>query len=338
MAILFIDGFDYYPNSTPTDLEGRWVITGISTGSRYGTHVTTRNGHGLAIRLGSSALLARTFPSASTMHVAFAIKCGSTPSNRNLFQFKNSTTYEWYCTWLSNGKLRIVGDGGANLGESTQVFNANTWYHIAIKTVFSNTVGSVELRVNGSATPDINITNADTSNSNNQAADSFQIQGDTVDFFFDDLVIADDTGSQAFLGDYDVYTIYPDGAGASAQFTPSAGSNWQNVDETPHDGDTTYNESLTVGHKDRFTMQDVPTDTDTIYAVQVGAFAKKTDTGARELNVLAYDGTTEGAGSDILIGTSYGWALGMFEDHPSGAAAWTESEVNSMEAGYEVAV
>ena len=85
-------------------------------------------------------------------------------------------------------------------------------------------------------------------------------------------------------------------------------------------------------------MQNIPAASDTIYAVQVGAFARKTTVGTRELNVLAYDGTTEGAGPDVAPGTSYQWVLGMFEDHPSGAAAWTESEVNSMEAGYEVAV
>jgi hypothetical protein len=83
-------------------------------------------------------------------------------------------------------------------------------------------------------------------------------------------------------------------------------------------------------------MGDVPADTDTIYGVQVSAFAKKTDVGTREIKTVAFDGTTEGSGATYALSTTYTWFLDMYEDHPSGAAAWTESEVNSMQAGYEV--
>lgn len=334
MAILFIDGFDYYNSSQETDLAGRW-----STVSNITINAAPRNGHGQAVLITGTSDMIYNFPATlTTFHVAFAFKLGGVPSsNRILCTFKSGSTTQLYIMVTSAGTIQVVTAGTAR-GATTTQWAVDVWHHIAMKITIDNTVGSFELRVDGSATPEINETNIDTQASSGANCTNLQIEGDFSFWFIDDFVFADDTGGQAFLGDYDVYTIYPDGAGASAQFTPSAGSNWQNVDETKNDGDTTYNESQTVGHKDRFTMGNVPADTDTIYAVQVGAFSRKTDVGTRELNVLAYDGTTEGAGADKSLTTAYEWALGMFEDHPTSAAPWTESEVNSMEAGYEVAV
>lgn len=337
MAILFIDGFDWFDNEILTNDPGRWSTDGVA--SRHDA-VTTglRNGHGRARSVGSGGYLHRAIgQNLTTLHVAVALRMGNVPSSdTRIFTFLDGTSANMYLEVNNAGNLKLVR-GFTDIATGSQALTADTWYHFALKYFVDNTTGTFELRINGSATPDIDFT-GDTQNTSFNYIQSVRLEGAFEVFTYDDFVLADDTGTQAFLGDYDVYTLHPDGAGASAQFTPSAGSNWQNVDENPNDGDTTYNESQTVGHKDRFTMGNVPTDTDTIYGVQVGAFSKKTDVGTRELNVLAYDGTTEGAGSDLALSTDYQWVLGMFEDHPSGAAAWTESEVNSMEAGYEVAV
>src|SRR6185437_13665423 len=53
-------------------------------------------------------------------------------------------------------------------------------------------------------------------------------------------------------GDLRVECVMPNGPGAHTQFTPSAGANWQNVDEVPPDDDTTHNDSSTAGQLDTF--------------------------------------------------------------------------------------
>lgn len=336
MAILLIEGFDWYTNDTPADFAGRASTTGVT--SRFNRDTNTRNSHGACLAAEGGTTTNFTFANNATIYFGCAVRFNSIPGTSSVFlRLVDAGTTQINFTVNTNGNI-LVQRSSTTLATSTFQAVGNTWFHIAVKATINNTTGAVEVRFNGSATPDINITSQDTQVSANAYTNQFTVIGNNSTFAFDDIVVADTTGGQAFLGDYDIYTILPDGAGASAQFTPSAGSNWQNVDENPHDGDTTYNESQTLGHKDRFTMGNVPADTDTIYAVQVGAFAKKTDVGGRELNVLAYDGTTEGAGTDNALTTSYTWTLGLFEDHPSGAAPWTESEVNSMEAGYEVAV
>lgn len=338
MAILFIDGFDWFDNNVLTNDVNRWTSDG--TGSRHDAITTgLRNGHGRARQLQTGSFLSRAIgQNLTTVHCAFAYRFTQTPGGDTpVVQFRDGISENATIELNSSGNLKLVR-GFTDLVTGTTTLNPNTWYHIAIKYFVNNSTGTFELRLNGAASPEISFGPGDSQNTANAYVSNISLRGAFENFQYDDFVLADDTGSQAFLGDYDVYTILPDGAGASAQFTPSAGSNFQNVDENPNDGDTTYNESSTIGHKDRFTMGNVPADTDTIYAVQVGAIAKKTDVGSRELNVLAYDGTTEGAGPDVALNTSFGWVIGMFEDHPTGAAAWTETEVNSMEAGYEVAV
>jgi hypothetical protein len=338
MAILFVDGFDWFPNEDLSADVNRWTSDG--TASRHNAITTNlRNGHGRARQIESGGFISRNVgQQLATIHVAFALKMNTVPGGDTaLIYFRDESSTNIFLEITATGAIKLVR-GFTDLVTGTTTLSAGTWYHFAIKYFANNSTGTFELRLNGSVTPEINFGPGNTINTSNAYTSAISLRGAFERFAFDDFVIADDTGSQPFLGDYDVYSIFPDGAGASAQFTPSAGSNFENVDENPNDGDTTYNESSTTGHKDRFTMGNVPADTDTIYAVQVGAFAKKTDVGSRELNVLAHDGTTEGAGPDIALTTAYGWVIGMFEDHPSGAAAWTESEVNSMEAGYEVAV
>jgi hypothetical protein len=335
MALLFIDGFDWFPNNATDEVSGKWQMGG--TASRYDRVTNTRNSHGAAIRLESGVDMQRAMGSnLTTIYAAFAFRYETVlSSNEEMIEFVDSSTTQCFLRLNTGGSFEFMRSATV-LGTGSLGTNINTWYHLAMKVVIDNTVGSFELRINGGATPDINVSGVDTQSSVNAYANNIEMSGSPHLFSYDDMVLADDTGSQAFLGDYDIYTIHPDGAGASAQFTPSAGSNWQNVDENPNDGDTTYNESSTAGHKDRFTMGDVPADTGTIYGVQVSAFAKKTDVGTREIKTVAFDGTTEGSGATYALSTTYTWFLDMYEDHPSGAAAWTESEVNSMQAGYEV--
>jgi hypothetical protein len=45
---------------------------------------------------------------------------------------------------------------------------------------------------------------------------------------------------------------------------------------------------------------------------------------------------TEAEGAAQTPGVEWGWLYDMYEDHPTGAAAWTESEVNAGQFGYTV--
>lgn len=76
-----------------------------------------------------------------------------------------------------------------------------------------------------------------------------------VDFYFDDIAISD----SAYPGAGEVRMLKPNGAGATTQWTTGTGNTYAEVDEVPHDSDTTYIKSDTVGQQSDFTMEDAAT-------------------------------------------------------------------------------
>jgi hypothetical protein len=82
-----------------------------------------------------------------------------------------------------------------------------------------------------------------------------------------------------------VVTLRPNADTAQADFKPSSGSAHSTlVEEAPDDdGDASYVESGTVGHKDLYAYQDLTLTPAAILAVQVGTVARKDDAGSRSL-------------------------------------------------------
>ena len=341
MALLFIEGFDWVENNIAGfSGEGRWSALS-STVSNYDRITDTASGSGAAARLQGTGEMSHALGSnEATVVLGFRLRLGVLPSSTlELLNFDEATAGSFgqhvTLTVTTAGLIQVRrGDNnGTILGTTTTALSASTWTYIEIKVTIDNTAGVVELRFNGSGTPDLNLTSQDTQNGGAAYADAIRIHGSNINVDWDDMYI--DTAN--FQGDCYVATLSPDGAGASTQFTPSTGSNWQNVDELPADGDTTYNASSTAAHKDRFTHSNLPANADTVAGVQVSSRARKTDAGTRELRNVAYDGTTEGDGTlSHALALTYAWYQTMFEDHPTSAAAWSVSEVNSGEFGYKV--
>jgi hypothetical protein len=95
----------------------------------------------------------------------------------------------------------------------------------------------------------------------------------------DDIYVVDASGSfcNDRLGPQRVAVYAVDGAGANADWTPSAGSNFQCVDDashTPFAGDTDYVASSTSGDIDTYTLTDLGVDVNSINGVQVTMLAR----------------------------------------------------------------
>lgn len=155
-------------------------------------------------------------------------------------------------------------------------------------------------------------------------------------FAIDDLYINDATGAvdNGFWGDVRIDGLAPNGAGASAQFTPSAGSNYANV--TSHDGDTSYNESSTAGQIDSHALEDLPAGSQTVLSARHRMTVRKTDAGTRTVRGKVRHGGVYGDGPTISVGNSY--VTTSFEQrlNPSTGVLWTPAEIAAAEAGYEL--
>jgi hypothetical protein len=107
-------------------------------------------------------------------------------------------------------------------------------------------------------------------------------------FSWDDIYVTDQ-GTR--LGECRVVTLYPNGATADADWTPSGGEdNYEQVDESQVDGDTSYVASDTPGDLDIYTVTDLGFVPDTVHAAQLTMCARKDDAETREVRLKLKSG------------------------------------------------
>jgi hypothetical protein len=155
---------------------------------------------------------------------------------------------------------------------------------------------------------------------------------------FDDFYICDTSGSfnNDFLGDARIKAVFPDGAGNYTEWTPSAGSNYQAVDENPPDDDTTYVSSSTPNQRDTYTFGASGLPSSTVKAVVVNMQARKDDGGTREIAGMARSSSTDGVAATQTLASSYANYQGIFETDPNTSAAWGLSAVDGAEFGHKL--
>jgi len=152
----------------------------------------------------------------------------------------------------------------------------------------------------------------------------------------DDWVICDQSGSafNTWLGDLRVDVRPVTGAGSSAQFAPSTGSNYQNVDDAAPNGDTDYNASTNAGDIDLFTIADAPVVGAGVLAFKVSTYRKKSDAGTCTDAVVVRHAGTNYVGTTQSPSTSYSYGQNLYTANPAGGAL-TESDFNAFEIGYK---
>lgn len=230
--------------------------------------------------------------------------------------------------------------------------NLDQWYYIEIDMLLgTSSTGSFELRVDG----EVWYSNSAISTSYTGVNTIDEIWIGTTpssyrsggNYYVSDFwLVSPDAGSgvEDYLYPAIVETLYPDAEVAGEiDFTPSAGAdNSAMVDEAPaHDYDTTYNESNTVAHKDRFEIADsMEAGNNEIYGAQVHAMVKDTlETAGRDARCVIFQTATEYQGSTLDL-DSTGWQAlhHMWELNPDTSAAWTKPEVLAAEIGYEIVI
>jgi hypothetical protein len=132
---------------------------------------------------------------------------------------------------------------------------------------------------------------------------------------------------------------FPNGAGSSTQWTPSTGSNWQNVDEAPPNDETDFNRAQAPNLLDLYAFSDVTVPLDhAVRAVIPIAYARKSDAGVdSQVRVVAKTGANIVKSDAKALPTSYGYVWERWTTQADGASAWTEAAVNAAEFGVESA-
>ena len=221
---------------------------------------------------------------------------------------------------------------GANITPCAQ----NTYSHWEIKYVCHDTTGSLIVKIN--EVEYLNVSGIDTRNGLNGTIETIRIGGqlNTGYSYADDLILWDTAGSDVtdWVGDKAVLWRKATGAGNYAEWTPSAGANWQNIDDLgTRDEDATYNASSTPGQKDSFVIEDIATGS--VLAVQSVMRIRKDDAGPRSVRPLFRISSTDYVGATVTANDGYTTSTEVFHNDPSDSADWAAGDINGAEHGYE---
>lgn len=330
MALRYIDGFDTY-----TTLTQRWTI-GTDGSIIAGAARTGAAGY----RTGNVASrLTMTIDAQGTWILGVGFRTSAIGAhNTGPLATVDSGTVQGDTAMTALGVL-TVKRGATVVATGTTPLLANVYYYLEFKHIIANAAGTLELRVNGA----VNVTFAgDTQETANATANQIAVGGGIpggVTTDYDDLYILDgQAGLNDYLGDRQVAYGLASGVGNSAQWTPSAGANWQNVDEAAPDDDTTYNSSATATQKDTFafTWAGMPASS-TVDGIQIGLRLRDEAAGVSNIHRIIYEAPTENNGAEIDPGTSYATVLEILENDPiagGGGSPFTRANLLAAEFGY----
>lgn len=354
MALLWADNFSAYGiGGQAKMLDGAYAAT-VGSGTSL---VTDPAGGGLAVvRLTQSAAQVGGYPSYGTyLRKAFAaaettlggfvriympfLPIYSTTSPYILFADAGNAA-QITIRMATTGAIEVLrGDerSGTLIGTSTVCLTAGAWHHIEWKILASQTVGTVEIRVNGEVV--LALTGQDTCATANVSYDQMALgcndassAGDAADVYWKDLVLWDTSGSQNndFMGTCFVQRCIPTGD-VSFNWTASTGATGYNlIDDTgPNDADYI---SATVAQTtpSEFDITDLPSDATSVRGMLIFGRMKASDGGDCKVQMGVKSNAVAGLGTDRQITAAWTYWWDIRELNPDTSAPFTPAEFNAM--------
>jgi len=344
MSLLFIDSFDHYTYNSQDD---KWDYL-----RRIDVHsigALGRNGNAMRFTSapGSGRVL-KVLPSAqATLYVGVAMKVdryGENAANA-FFALMDGGTFKVSYALEQSGQIsawRGREQTGTLLGYTSTPLQQGAWYYFEARNTIDSNSGYVEVRLNGATA----FTFAgNTLNGATQQCDRVligneeSILGIKHTIILDDLYVLDDTGAQnnAFLGDVRVIALLPNSDGDVLQWDPSTtGNNYQMVNETIPDSDRTYNSTSVTAERDLFHLADMGVGSAYVLGIQTLVEARQDDPSRTMRPLLTTNGSLYAGATVALTGSKYTFLQEIFELNPVTATSWTVTDIDSLQAGYEL--
>jgi len=351
MSLLFADNFGVYGTDVALLLNGLYAQadTGVTLvadpdPSSSANVVSIENASDSTIPYYGN-VLRKVFPAGGedTVGVAFRIWMSTLPAtstNYVYFPFTDiNNVAQVTLKVLTTGDIsayRGTAESGVLLGTtSVPAIVANAYVHIEAKVTISDTVGVVEVRVNGSVV--LNLTAQDTKataeTTANQilftnARNGFGIAGG--EYYIKDFVIWNDAGSvnNDFFGSVSVLTLVPDADTALGGWTPSTGSTGFNILDNIPPIDTEYMAADAV-EAAVFTLTNLPPDVTSVRGLMTVVRAQKVDGGDGNLQISMVSDGAEDAGADRAITTAMTYWPDISELDPDTGVAWTPTSLDA---------
>jgi hypothetical protein len=346
MPVVFVDGQSHYTTAAQGRDKYAYTLNAPSAGT---------GAHGAPGIAGDQNAVGAQYNFAGSVEREFSLYL-DTPSlgePRNLWALFDNNFPQLWADVQTDGSIKIwngVMAGGAFSAYGTRdtllgtvpagslQFNVNNIHKVSV--LHDGTTGTLEYKLNGVTV--LTLSNVNTAPSGNDQSTILYIGYRSIlpgivgssDSIRSHVIIADAIGD--IVGNPRLGALFPDGVGNSSDWTPLAGDNWENVEETTPDDDSSYVESDTVGHVDTYSMEDTASDA-TISAVAVTARIKKTDANSRTVAaVLRISGTDYVHPAAKGVPGDYAYLQWIWTENPATLAPFTPAEVNAIEAGIKV--
>ncbi len=251
------------------------------------------------------------------------------PGGNPFLTVYDSGTAQWSLVVFSSGALGIIRSNASTVQAQTGpgVVAPNQWYGIELQVTVNSSGGAAEIWLGGVVV--LTATGLNTQASANAYGNQVAI-GDINNNglsgpMFDDFRVWDNTGGSQNAPvqlDRRLITKLPSGAGTNTAWSPNgAAANWQCVDETPPDGDTTYVSSTGL-NVDDYAMPSAGLSSAPTMVV-AKSYARKDDSATRALEVGVLSGSTTSFGSPYTMNSTYAFYDSCISVDPNTSAAWT---------------
>ncbi len=332
---------DYYTGTTGDST----LVT-----SDYSAALGWSNGNGRALKLSNNVVTVwrQIGANLSELYWHQRINISATANSGLIVQFREgSATIHCELRWTSTGLLQALLNG-SQIAIGTTVYSRGTAIDIQIHYIIHDTTGVFQVKVNGNTSMEINFS-GDTRNGGSGITDRFyfsQISG-TEQVYISDIVLNDTTGSRenSWTGAVRVVNDVPTSNGPSGvSSTPSAGSQYQNVDDAVPggaNGDTDYNEFSTPG-QDWFQWPSsiyTGMTASSIHFVRTKYVARATDAGSHTGRSNAKRGGVVLNGATVALGSSYPLVPqeDLWLNDPNTGVAWAAfADIVASEFGVEM--
>ena len=353
MTLKFIDGFESFDNAVDmaqvfpaTSNHGN--ITFPTTGRRAGTKCLQWDADYTNAAIGTP-VNTNTFIASEYAIVGFAFKTIDWGGSYDLeFSLDNGSTGDGGgMTWKFVGGTPNISVSRCKQFTPAVIdifsYEMSTWNYLELKCrIGDDTDGHIVARLNEQEM--VNWTG----DNHHSGATGLQVSRYRIHFYaywnilMDDFYIVGSEGTENndFLGDVRIDAINPNGAGNYTQLTPSAGNNYECVDEAIID-ESDYVEGANVGEIDSYTYGSVPTDLDdtSIFGISLRNISQRTAAANNvKIDALIRTGSTDyNSASEISLADDWSSKDFVFEKDPSDSNIWTQAKINACEFGMEVA-
>jgi hypothetical protein len=350
MSLLFCDSFDAY--SAVGDFLDKWLsdtlTSFVSNGGKFGGGCANFSSGGGGAYAG---IISPTIglSSSNTLNFGFYVKFdsalvpGSAPSvssqaGLGIPNANSSVGTVWSMT--TSGTMQALKAGTASttaLATGTKLMNDGNYHWVEISIVLSASSGTFKVWIDGIL--DINfsgVTWGSGALTGNFALYNIPASS-TRTAYYDDVIVWDNTGSffnTVPLGARRIGYLTPNGAGASTQFTPSAGSNYACVNQA-YSGTANVSNAST-GQTDLYTTAGLAfTPAAAINAVVLNHYSiNPAADGTKSLTGKLRSGASPAVASGTtrtLSGVLTTYQDAFYQD--SSATNWTTTTVNSAQPG-----